>query len=84
MINKNPETVGIVFSFLCKTKFILVFTDTGLALISAFASLIDIPVGITTASVRWNVCEITSRVKNYDRVIKKMKKQWQNKIISKD
>lgn len=84
MINKNPETVGIVFSFLCKTKFILVFTGTGLALISAFASLIDIPVGITTASVRWNVCEITSRVKNYERVIKKMKKQWQNKIISKD
>ena len=84
MINKNPETVGIVFSFLCKTKFILVFTDTGLALISAFASLIDIPVGITTASVRWNVCEITSRVKNCERVIKKMKKQWQNKIISKD
>ena len=53
---------------------ILVWTVTGCASISAFASLIAIPVGITTSSVGIKICAITAEIKKYKSIIKKKKK----------
>ena len=51
--------------------FILASTFTGCIMISAFASAVGIPVGITNSAVGLNICVITSRIKNYKSIIKK-------------
>ena len=58
---------------------ILVSTVTGCVLISAFASLAAIPVGITNSAVGINICGITAGIKKYKSIIKKKKKH--DKII---
>ena len=50
-------------------------TITGCVLISAFASLVDISVGITSSSVRTNICVKISGIKRYKSIIKKKKKK---------
>ena len=44
---------------------ILVSTVTGYVSISVFASLVCIPVGITSSAVGKNICTITARIKKY-------------------
>ena len=44
---------------------------TGYVSISAFASLVDIPIGITSSTVRLKVFAITARIKKYKAIIKK-------------
>ena len=60
---------------------ILVSTVTGCASISAFASLIAIPVGITTSSVGIKICAITAEVKKYKSIIKKKKKRHDKTML---
>ena len=50
---------------------ILVSTVTGCVSISAFASLVCVPVGITSSVVGMNICGITAGIKKYKLVIKK-------------
>ena len=50
---------------------ILVSTVTGCVSISAFASLVCVPVGITSSVVGVNICGITAGIKKYKLVIKK-------------
>ena len=59
---------------------ILVFTITGCISISAFASLIDIPLGITSSAIGLKICAITAEIKKYKSIIKKKKKKH-DKII---
>ena len=54
---------------------ILVSTVTGCVWISAFASLVCVPVGITSSTVRLKMCAITAGNKNYKSIIKKKKKK---------
>ena len=42
--------------------------------ISAFASLIYVPVGITSSAIGIKICAITARIKKYKSIIKKKKK----------
>ena len=42
---------------------------------SAFSSLVDIPVGITSSAVGINICAITAGIKNYKSMMKKKKKK---------
>ena len=42
--------------------------------ISALASLVGIPIGITSSAVRLKICAITAGIKNYKSIIKKKQK----------
>ena len=59
---------------------ILASKITGYISISAFASLIGIPLGITRSAIGLNICAITAGIKNYKSVIKKNKKKH-DKIV---
>ena len=59
---------------------ILASTITGCISISAFASLVGIPIGITISAIGLNICEITAEIKNCKSVIKKKKKKH-DKIV---
>ena len=59
---------------------ILASTITGRVLISGFAPLIDISIGITSSAIGLNICAITARVEKYKLMIKKKKKKH-DKIV---
>ena len=59
---------------------ILVSTVTGCISISAFASLVSVPVGIISSVVGINICAITAGIKKYKSIIKKKKKK-NDKIV---
>ena len=50
---------------------ILASTITGCVSISAFASLIGIPIGITSSAIGLKICAITAEIKKYKSIIKK-------------
>ena len=52
---------------------ILTSTVTGCISISAFASLLDIPIGIMTSAIGLKACTIAAGIKNYKSIIKKGK-----------
>ena len=53
---------------------ILFSTVTGCVTISAFASLVAIPVGITSSAAGIKICAITAGIKKDSSIIKKKKK----------
>ena len=53
---------------------IVISTVTGCVSISAFASLIGIPIGIASSTIRLKICLITAGIKTYKSKIKKKKK----------
>ena len=55
-------------------------TITGCVSISAFASLVGIPVGITSSAIGLTICAITTEIKKYEPIITKKKKKH-NKIV---
>ena len=59
---------------------ILVSTITSCVSISAFASLVCVPVGITSSAVGIKIFAITAGIKKYKSIIKKKKKKY-NKIV---
>ena len=59
---------------------ILGSTITGCVSISAFASLVGIPIGITSSAIGLKICAITAAIKRYKSIIKKQKKKH-NKIV---
>ena len=60
---------------------ILASTITGCISISAFASLIDIPMGITSSAIVLKICEVTAGIKKYKSIIKKKEKKY-DKMVS--
>ena len=48
---------------------ILVLTVTGCVSISLFASLVCVPVGITSSAVGIKICAITAKIKKYLSII---------------
>ena len=53
---------------------ILVLTITGCVSISAFASLVCVPVGITSSAVGIKICAITAGIKRYSQLWRKRRK----------
>ena len=53
---------------------ILAFIIIGCISISAFASLLVIPIGITSSAIRLKICAITVGIKKYESEIKKRKR----------
>ena len=73
MIEKHKkvcETLNYIEHFL-----ILGSTITGCVSISVFASLVGIPIGITSSSIRLKICPITAAIKKYKSIIKKKNKK---------
>ena len=54
--------------------------NTGCISMSAFASLIGIPIGIVSSAIGLKTCAITTRIKKCKSIIKKKKKKH-NKIV---
>ena len=54
---------------------------TGCVSISAFASLVEIPIGITSSAIGLKICVITAEIKKHKSINKKNKKE-NDKIIS--
>ena len=52
---------------------ILALAIVGCISISAFASLVCVPVGITSSAIGINICAITAGIKTYKSIIKKKK-----------
>ena len=59
---------------------ILVSTITGCISSSSFASLLGIPIGITSSAIGLKICAITAGIKKYKSIIKKKKKKH-DKIV---
>ena len=68
---KVRRTVNYIEHFL-----ILASTITEYISISAFASLLDIPIGITSSAIGLKICAIAAGIKNYKSIIKKKKKKY--------
>ena len=62
---------------------ILVSAVIGCISVSVFASLLCIPIGITSSEVGLKLCVMTEGIKNYDSIIKKKKEASRNSIVSK-
>ena len=60
---------------------ILASTVTGSVSISAFASLVDITVGITSSSIGINICAVIAGIKKYKSMIKKKKKKHDKLVL---
>ena len=60
--------------------FILASTITGCLSISAFTSIVGIPLEITSSAIGSKICAITAGIKKYKSIIKKKKKKH-NKIV---
>ena len=59
---------------------IAISTITGCVSIFAFASLIGVPIGITSSAIRLQICVITGGTKKYKSIIKK-KNKMHDKIV---
>ena len=74
MISKKHKKVFTTLNYI-QLSLILIFTITGYVSISAFASLVDIPIGITSSAVGLKICVITAAIKKkYKSIIKKRKR----------
>ena len=73
LMSKNHKNVCRVFNYI-DHLLILVFTVTRCVSISAFASLVGIPIRITSSLIGLKICVITAEIKNYKIIIKKRKR----------
>ena len=64
LMTKKHKTVCRVLNY---TEHLLIITSpvSRCISVSSFASLIGIPIGITTSTIKLNICGITTRFKNF-------------------
>ena len=60
---------------------IFAVTITGYVSISAFSSLVGIPIGITSSAIGLKICAITVGIKKYKSIIKKTKKNHNKTLL---
>ena len=65
-----------------KRFLVLAYTITRYIQISAFASLIGIPIGMTSYGIGLKICAITAEIKKYKSIIKKKKKRHDKIVLS--
>ena len=73
MVSKKHNTVCKILNYIEYFP-TLSSTITGCIPISAFASLVYIPIGITGSIIGLKICAITAATKEYKSIIKKKKK----------
>ena len=69
LMSKNHKEVCRVLNYV-DVPLIVIFRITGCVSISAFASLVGIPIGIAGSTVGLKVCVITMAIKKYKLIIK--------------
>ena len=79
-MRKKYKNVCRVLNYMDHSLFVI-STFNGCVSISAFASLVGIPIGITNFSIGLEICAITAGIKKYKSIIKKKKKNH-DKIVS--
>ena len=75
-LKKVCTTLNYIEHFL-----ILACTITGLVFISAFASLVDIPIAITSFAIGLKSCAITAGIKKSKSIIKKKEKKHDKTVM---
>ena len=80
MISKKHKKVCGVLNYI-EHLLILVSTVTECVSISAFATLVGIPVGITSSAVGLKICVINAGIKKYKSIIKKKKKKHDQIVL---
>ena len=78
LMSKKHKNVCRVLNYI-DHLLIVTSTITGCISISAFASLVGVPIGITSLAIRLKICIITAGIKKYKSIIKKNKKH--DKIV---
>ena len=78
-MSKKHKKVYRVLNYI-EPLLILISTVTGCVFISSFASLVGMPIGITSSALRLKVCVITVGMKKYKPKIEK-KKEKHNKML---
>ena len=79
LLSKKHENVFRVFNYIDQSL-IVISTITRCVSISSFASLVGIPIGITSSTTGLKICVITAGIKRYKSINKK-KKNKHDKII---
>ena len=72
-MSKKHKKVYRVLNYI-EHLLISIFTVSGCVFISAFASLVGIPIGIRSSAIELKICLITAEIKKYKAMIKKKKK----------
>ena len=80
MICRKQKKVCTTLNYI-ENFLILASTITGCISISAFASLLGIPVGITSSAIGLKICAIAAGIKKYKSLIKKKKKKHDNIVF---
>ena len=80
-MSKNHKKVYTILNYI-EHFLILASTVTGCSSISGFASLLGIPIGITSLAIQLKICAIAVGIKKYKSIIKK-KKNKHDKIVEK-
>ena len=78
LMSKKYKKVCGVLNYI-EHSLIAISTITGT--ISAFASLVQIPIRITGFTTGLKICVITAANKNYNSIIKKMRKKYQKTVL---
>ena len=78
-MSKKHKKVSGVLNYI-DYLLIVISTSTGCVSIPAFASLVGIPIGITSSAIGLKICAITAGIKKYKSIIKKKKKKH-DKIV---
>ena len=80
LMSRKHKKVCRVFNYI---DYLLIVTSTiiGWVSISAFASLVGIPIGITSYAIALKVCVITAGLKKYKSIIKKKKKKHDKTVL---
>ena len=73
-MSKKHKKVSKTLNYI-KHLLILASKITGWVSISAFSSLVGIPIGITSSTIALKICAITAGIKRYKSKIKKRKKR---------
>ena len=78
-MNKKHKKVCTTLNYL--ERFLIIGSAiTGCVSISAFASLVGIPIGLATFATGLKICATTAEIKKYKSIIKKKKKKH-DKIV---
>ena len=78
LMSKKYKKVCGVLNYI---EHLLIAISTITGTISAFASLVQIPIRITGFTTGLKICVITAAIKNYNSIIKKMRKKYQKTVL---
>ena len=74
LMSKKYKTLCATLNYI-ENFLILASTVTRCVSISSFASVVGIPIGITSSAIGLKICAITARIKKYKSIIKEKKKK---------